>query len=354
MGRAEDLFRRLSEQGEQAIEGLIEDRQSEELFLDFKRSADNGSGKRLHDNDRWNLAKAISGFANSEGGVIVWGVDCRDTSGSGDVASAKVPIQNPKRFVSWLEGVVSGCTVPAHPLVRHTAVESSPGLGFAVSHIPKSYLALHQCLKPLQYYIRAGSDFVPTPHAVLEGLFGRRPQPFVFHMWTIQPAKVVQQLTGLVAVECSIGFMLGSHGPGLARDLYVNLKIFPPKGASQGAVSISDQTNWTGQHAFGVMWNLVSIDAFKLAPQSMTRPIVLQLSFAPPCESDFWYEITFGHQGSPVRKVEARVIPEVLQEAYEACKDSGEGDEIRREFIDIVMDIKETEERGPEIYESLE
>jgi hypothetical protein len=158
------------------------------------------AGKRLHDNDRWNLAKAISGFANSEGGVIVWRVDCRDTSGSGDVASAKVPIQNPKRFVSWLEGVVSGYTVPAHPLVRHTAVESSPGLGFAVSHIPKSYLALHQCLKPLQYYIRAGSDFVPTPHAVLEGLFGRRPQPFVFHMWTIQPAKLVQQLTGLVAI----------------------------------------------------------------------------------------------------------------------------------------------------------
>jgi hypothetical protein len=47
MGRAEDLFRRLSEQGEQAIEGLIEDRQSEELFLDFKRSADNGAGTNL-------------------------------------------------------------------------------------------------------------------------------------------------------------------------------------------------------------------------------------------------------------------------------------------------------------------
>ena len=162
---------------------------------------------------------------------------------------------------------------------------------------PKSYMAPHQCLKPLQYYIRAGSDFVPTPHAVLEGLFGRRPQPFVFHMWTFPPAKVVWMLTGLVSVECSIGFMLGSYGPGLARDLYVNLQIFPPRGASHCVVSISDQINWTGQNAFGVMWNLVSIDAFKLAPQSMTQPIVLHLSFAPPFESDFRYEITFGHGG---------------------------------------------------------
>ena len=68
MGRAEDLFRRLSENGAETIDALIADRQSEESFLDFKRSLDNGVGRRLHDSDRWNLAKAISGFGNSEGG----------------------------------------------------------------------------------------------------------------------------------------------------------------------------------------------------------------------------------------------------------------------------------------------
>jgi hypothetical protein len=116
MGRAEDLFRRLSEDGIETIDALIADRQSEELFLDFKRSADSGVGKRLHDSDRWNLAKAISGFGNSEGGVIIWGVDCRDIEGIGDVANAQVPIQKPKRFVSWLEGAVSGCT-PCLPIL---------------------------------------------------------------------------------------------------------------------------------------------------------------------------------------------------------------------------------------------
>ena len=89
MGRAEDLFKRLSDGGETEIDRLIVDRQSEELFLDFKRSADDGRGNRLHDNDRTNLAKAISGFGNSEGGVIVWGVDCRNQDNRGDVARAK-------------------------------------------------------------------------------------------------------------------------------------------------------------------------------------------------------------------------------------------------------------------------
>jgi predicted HTH transcriptional regulator len=139
MGRAEDLFERLKQHGEEGIDQLIQDRQSEELFLDFKRSANNGSGRRLHEDDRQNLARAISGFGNSEGGIIIWGVDCRDRAGSGDLPSEKNGIDDPKRFVSWLEGAVSGCIVAPHPGVTHHAIET--GKGFAITHIPKSELA---------------------------------------------------------------------------------------------------------------------------------------------------------------------------------------------------------------------
>jgi hypothetical protein len=141
LGRAEDLFERISKGGESVIDALIDDRQAEELFLDFKRSTDKGAGRRLHDTDRQNLAKAISGFGNSEGGVIVWGVDCRDNP-RGDVPVQKAPIEDPRRFVSWLEGAVSGCTVPPHPGVRHVGIEiGKAGTGFVATYVPKSYLA---------------------------------------------------------------------------------------------------------------------------------------------------------------------------------------------------------------------
>jgi len=74
MGRAEDLFARLESEGVDAINDLFEQKESEEAFLDFKRSADQGAGVRLHDDDRKNLSRALSGFANTDGGVIVWGV----------------------------------------------------------------------------------------------------------------------------------------------------------------------------------------------------------------------------------------------------------------------------------------
>jgi hypothetical protein len=196
MGRAEDLFEKIRNEGENAIESFIDTQQSEELFLDFKRSADNGSGSKLHNNDRQNLAKAISGFGNSEGGIIVWGIECSRDPKKGDVPCSKVLIQNPKRFLSWLEGAVSGCTIPPHSRVSHIPIESNneSGFGYVVTLIPKSYEAPHQCTRPVQYYIRAGSDFLPAPHAILSGLFGKRPQPFIFHMWSTGPAKLVQGL----------------------------------------------------------------------------------------------------------------------------------------------------------------
>jgi hypothetical protein len=135
------------------IDELIDSRQAEELFLDFKRSSDNARGPRISDSDRDNLGKAISGFGNSEGGVIIWGVDCRPDQNRGDVATAKVPLEDARRFKSWLEGATSGVTVPPHAAVEHAVIESTGGAGFVVTLVPRSYRAPHQCLRPAEYEI---------------------------------------------------------------------------------------------------------------------------------------------------------------------------------------------------------
>lgn len=183
MGRAEDLFQRLVQNGEAEVEEYFNNRQSEELFLDFKRSADEGKGHSLHSNDLNNLARAISGFGNSEGGVIVWGVDCndKDKSNTGDFPQARKYIEDPQRFASRLEGAVSGRTVPPHSGVRHHPITASTGNneGYVATYVPKSYLAPHQTVGTNHYYIRAGSDFSPTPHGVLAGMFGQHPQPII-------------------------------------------------------------------------------------------------------------------------------------------------------------------------------
>lgn len=77
MSRAEDLFARIEVGGEAYIDELIDTRKSEESFLDFKRSANHGGSPRLHPDDLKNLSRSLSGFSNSEGGVVIWGSTVR-------------------------------------------------------------------------------------------------------------------------------------------------------------------------------------------------------------------------------------------------------------------------------------
>ena len=179
MGRAEDIFQRVSQGGAAEIERMIGEPVVESLFLDYKRVATNDF-KRLHADDRKNLAKAISGFANSEGGVVIWGVDCRRTLDEGDIPTGPMPITNPKTFRSLLSDAVSGVTIPAHGNVDNVHCLRDDGTGYVISHIPVGLNVPYRTLiknEQEEYYMRAGSEFVLIPHAILAGLFGRAPHP---------------------------------------------------------------------------------------------------------------------------------------------------------------------------------
>jgi hypothetical protein len=64
----------------------------EEPFFDYKRSATSLPSPRLGDENRKNLEKAISGFANSEG-VIIWALIVAIPKG--DVPTSTVLITDP-------------------------------------------------------------------------------------------------------------------------------------------------------------------------------------------------------------------------------------------------------------------
>jgi hypothetical protein len=343
MGRAEDLFARISNLGEAAIDGFIIERQSEELFLDFKRSSDNGAGTRLSDRDRDNLAKAISGFANSEGGVVVWGVDCRRNQDLGDVAAAKVRVQNPGRFKSWLENAVSGLTVPPHPRVRHVALEDVQGhAGFVASYIPKSYLAPHQCLRPPQYYMRAGSSFEPVPHGVLSGMFGRAPQPVIFHMWGVPPAE----LDANAVARFRVGLLLTNRSPAVARDVFVSVMVLPPGGSSIVAVEFPDLENWSASQAFGCITQVLCKDSFRLAPHVVCQPLILSFSLLPPFKERLLLKITTGCAGSPIKEFTHRLAPEDLGQLYTDFAANRAGTDGRRQFVHAIVGARADDEEA--------
>jgi hypothetical protein len=300
MSRAEDIYSRILNNGETEINSFIETSKAEELFLDFKRSANNGVGKKLHDLDREHLAKAISGFGNSEGGVIVWGVDCSKNDTGADVAHSKYPISDIKRYISWLEGVVSGCTIPPHSTVKTAFIESGhDGAGYAITYIPKSEHAPHQVAVSgkyqYRYYIRAGSNFEHTPHAVLAGMFGRRPQPHVFPMFGHDPAKIGPGN----CIHLSLSVIISSAGPGIATDLFVTTALNSRPKNFAIIYHEDDPENWIVHSFFDIRKSLISKPDLRMAPEATIQPLTMFLTIAPPFDADLNLEIVSGCGQSP-------------------------------------------------------
>jgi hypothetical protein len=333
MGRAEDIFERIKTQGQVAIDEFLATRQVEEFYLDFKRSADSGVGLYLHQNDRKNFAKAISGFGNSEGGVIVWGIDASlDTDGS-DCARARCLITNVRRFESWLQAAVSGCTIPSHSQIEHCKIDVGSGNGF-------------QCITDYKYYMRAGSSFSPVPHSVIMGMLGRRPQPWVFHNYALKPATMVRRLPGggqapQNGIQIGITLILANKGPGLARDLFANMKFTVPGPSCEGWYDEPDN-NWLQQRTRVKQWqSIVSKDGFKLAPESHVPSIDLSMVLFPPFADQLWIQLSYGCEGSSTNIIELSKGAAEVNRLYNEYMSGSQDEAAGKRFIHEILGIPE-------------
>jgi len=314
--RALELFERFTGEGEAAIDQFIAEQISEELFIDYKRVTADGANGRLEQADKENLARAISGFGNSEGGVIVWGVDCRPDPLRGDVPTTKHPVVSVRRFVSYLEGAASGCTLPLHSGVRHHVIEHAGGSGYAVSLIPKSMFAPHQCIVGKykgRYFIRTGSNFEQVPHGLLAGMFGQQPAPSIFHIWEcsgkISPHSYAPLITRLPTSTpyATWRLTIRNHGVTIARDLFVNYYFKLP--GPRCILEPRYEPGWTHSESLGSWRHVISPEGYRLAPAAMVAAVQFDLYLAPPFVAPLSYEVSFGCTGYPLQRLLAS-IPE--------------------------------------------
>jgi hypothetical protein len=154
------------------------------------------------------------------------------------------------------------------------------------------------------------SDGAPL---VVAGMFGRRPQARIWHIWGTYP---IVHTPPTIAFD--INFQLMTSGPGVVRDLYVGVRLPANYGGVNLAIEFPDIQNWAGQNAYNQIISLVSKDGFKLAPGTVIAPMKLKFALAPPFNRPLSYEFTYGHAESPVHVVAATLQPGALQEEYEA------------------------------------
>jgi hypothetical protein len=321
MGRAEELFERIREGKAEEIENMVSTPVVEELFLDYKLTATKLPTKKLHDDDRKNLAKAVSGFGNSEGGLIVWGVDCRQGP-QGDIpVSPPQKITQPIHFKTLLDNAVGGLTLPAHQGVETIAALSPDGAsGFVVTYIPIGTNIPFQTLFPKQeFYIRAGSNFSPASRSVLAGMFGSRPHPdlglqirrstFARSASIIRPGHSKIELAFLV--RCS------NAGRGVANDIFFNVEHDV---ASAVTLAISPSLpfeNIWDNHSGKLKSTTLTTSNLTFPPGANAQFFALNLSLWEETSNDVRIRISCGAANALGVTKELRLPWAIVNEAYQ-------------------------------------
>ncbi len=217
MSAVEDLFRTYVDGGYAFLQELVAEASVLETdLIDFKQ-ASQGKGPMKGD-DKKNFSKALSGFGNSTGGLIVWGIDCRRSTsepGSSHTLTLK-PLANIRRFLTDLNALTAQLSSPGIPGVIHELIPDpiEEDIGFIVSLIPE-YSG-----PPVQatvegdgrYYYRAQESFLVMPQWMLSDRFGRVVRPQLTLNWFLTVVDMSSAKYRTICLNISNeGLAMGEH-----------------------------------------------------------------------------------------------------------------------------------------------
>jgi hypothetical protein len=160
----------------ETIDNYIANQQEENSQLEFKEVS---KPNLKSDDDKKNLAKVLSGFANSSGGIVVWGVIANKKDGV-DCASARKEIQELPKFMSTINDFTGKAVQLLVNGVKHKPLytDQNQKTGLAVTLVPESDSGPHMALfREDRYYKRSGDSFYKMEHFDIEDMFGRRKKP---------------------------------------------------------------------------------------------------------------------------------------------------------------------------------
>lgn len=227
---ADRLLDQFLEGGWRFVISLPDRQLFETLHVDFKltEQCDGTLGK----GDRRHLSQALSGFANADGGLLVWGLDARLDDEGFDRVIGLHPISNLGRFVSELNCIEPQSVSPIVAGTRHVPIASDGSdTGVAVTVVPASDAPPHMATGSglHRYYRRSGASFMPMQHHEIADLFGRRPHPSLSleGRWRVRPHTGTPE-GGYISALLELHLTIRNAGRGTAH--LVSVALAEPQG----------------------------------------------------------------------------------------------------------------------------
>ena len=210
-----DLFNSLS--AWRHLNALIDGGETEGLHLECKSPV----RPSLNQDMKGKLARALSGFSNTAGGVVLWGVATTPHSHSKlDVISYLEPVGNCAAFEKQVRAVIPTLTTPSvlHYDTKLIKRRKTDKHGVIAAYIP---LALGEpVLNAMDnvFYFRSPKAFVPAPYELIKRLFAATDVPDVYPQFSKE----------LVTLEADGSWLIVNRSAAFAEDVDVSVIIENP------------------------------------------------------------------------------------------------------------------------------
>ena len=200
-------------QGLTTAKVLAMDGEAESQVLDCKGEPRNDK----NDNElKKLLAKAISGFANAAGGIVLWGVDARKIDGI-DCIGDFPGVSDAERLASRLNELTPQAASPGVPGVEHRPLLLEGVRGFVATYVPAAEGGPHMArYQEDRYYQRIGQSFMRMEPFQIADMFGRRAKPVL-----------VVSAMHYADEDRGVQVFLTNKGRGAARAPFLHLEVGP-------------------------------------------------------------------------------------------------------------------------------
>jgi Putative DNA-binding domain len=193
---------------------------AEDLYFEAKRCAD-----LFSETDQEHLAEALAGFANADGGVLIYGLVAE--GGDRDKPDIVTRVERVKKLDltnSRILALVGQLVEPPVPNVQVVPREFDrlPGEGFVLVYVPPSDLVPHRSRKDREYYRRHGQGFYRMEHFEIAEVFGRRRRPSLSLTWSLPVSTRRFNFYN----EQRVNIVIGMHNAGRGSARYPALRIY--------------------------------------------------------------------------------------------------------------------------------
>ncbi|WP_437965344.1 ATP-binding protein [Sorangium sp. So ce260] len=173
MDNAESLFRKLDLA---YVQQEMVGKEFENNWLECKEKQKPEQGA-LDQGDKSSFAKALSGFANTSGGVLIFGLEARKDKDEVDMIIGLKPIKELRKFESALREMESRIVERVVVGVEYLRITTKEDEGLLAVYVPPSEYTPHRNQMDSKFYLRAGGVFNSMPVSLIEDLFARRLRP---------------------------------------------------------------------------------------------------------------------------------------------------------------------------------